>query len=192
MKSIASSVDDENRIKVLYSHKQIKSRPTMILLNEKEWKNMRRDIFRNEGEDWWLKNMIVTQPGEVEGYEVLLNDKVIIFWRADVMYDDFSAEVLFMNDGKFTCCFDEKTFWLNRGEVEGYEEIPFHPQIASLIEKYCLDDLEIQSNDILKELASVLLCYIRNDKIDSYSNSSDILKDISEDYKLKIEFLKLG
>lgn len=60
LKSIASSVDDENRIKVLYSHKQIKSRPTMILLNEKEWKNMRRDIFRNEGEDWWLKNMIVT------------------------------------------------------------------------------------------------------------------------------------
>ena len=124
--------------------------------------------------------------------EVLLNDKAIIFWRADVMYDDFSAEVLFMNDGKFTCCFDEKTFWLNRGEVEGYEEIPFHPQIASLIEKYCLDDLEIQSNDILKEFASVLLCYIRDDKIDSYSNSSDILKDISEDCKLKIEFLKLG
>jgi hypothetical protein len=61
--------------------------------------------------------------------EVLLNDKVIIFWRADVIYDDFSAEVLFMNDGKFTYCFDEKTFWVNRGEVEGYEEIPFHPQI---------------------------------------------------------------
>ena len=49
--------------------------------------------------------------------EVLLNDKVIIFWRADVMYDDFSAEVLFMNDGKFTYCFDKKTFWVNRGEV---------------------------------------------------------------------------
>ena len=123
--------------------------------------------------------------------EVRFNDKIIKFWRADVIYDKFSAEVLFMNDGKFTCCFDEKTFWLNRGEVEGYEEIPFHPQIASLIEKYCLDDLEIQSDDILKELASVLLCYIRDDKIDGYSNSSNILKDISEECKLKIEFLKL-
>ena len=124
--------------------------------------------------------------------EVQLNDKIIKFWRADVIYDKFSAEVLFMNDGKFTCCFDVETFWLNRGEVEGYEEIPFHPQIIELIEKYCLDDLKIQSDDILKELASVLLCYIRDDKIDSYSNSSDILKDISEDCKLKIEFLKLG
>ena len=123
--------------------------------------------------------------------EVQLNDKIIKFWRADVIYDKFSAEVLFMNDGKFTCCFDVETFWLNRGEVEGYEEIPFHPQIAELIEKYCLDDLESQSDDILKELALVLLCYIRDDKIDSYSNSSDILKDISEDCKLKIEFLKL-
>ena len=123
--------------------------------------------------------------------EVQLNDKVITFWRADVIYDKFSAEVLFMNDGKFTCCFDVETFWLNRGDVEGYEEIPFHPQIAELIEKYCLDDLESQSDDILQELASVLLCYIRDDKIDSYSNSSDILKDISEDCKLKIEFLKL-
>ena len=124
--------------------------------------------------------------------EVQLNDKVITFWRADVIYDDFSAEVLFMNDGKFTYCFDEKTFWVNRGEVEGYEEIPFHPQIVSLIEKYCLDDLESQSDDILKELALVLLCYIRDDKIDGYSNSSNILKDISEECKLKIEFLKLG
>ena len=124
--------------------------------------------------------------------EVQLNDKVITFWRADVIYDKFSAEVLFMNDGKFTCCFDEKTFWLNRGELEGHEEIPFHPQIASLIEKYCLDDLESQSDDILKELALVLLCYIRDDKIDGYSNSSNILKDISEECKLKIEFLKLG
>ena len=123
--------------------------------------------------------------------EVRFNDKIIKFWRADVIYDKFSAEVLFMNDGKFTCCFDVETFWLNRGEVEKYEEIPFHPQIIELIEKYCLDDLEIQSDDILKELASVLLCYIRDDKIDSYSNSSDILKDISEDCKLKIEFLKL-
>ena len=123
--------------------------------------------------------------------EVQLNDKVITFWRADVIYNKFSAEVLFMNDGKFTCCFDVETFWLNRGEVEGYEEIPFHPQIIELIEKYCLDDLEIQSDDILKELALVLLCYIRDDKIDSYSNSSDILKDISEDCKLKIKFLKL-
>jgi hypothetical protein len=52
--------------------------------------------------------------------------------------------------------------------------------------------LEIQSDDILKELSSVLLCYIRDDKIDSYSNSSDILKDVSEECKLKIEFLKLG
>ena len=82
--------------------------------------------------------------------EVRFNDKIIKFWRADVIYDKFSAEVLFMNDGKFTCCFDENTFWLNRGEVEGYEEIPFHPQIASLIEKYCLDDLEIQSVQNLK------------------------------------------
>ena len=123
--------------------------------------------------------------------EVQLNDKVITFWRADVIYNKFSAEVLFMNDGKFTCCFDIETFWLNRGEVEGYEEIPFHPQIAELIEKYCLDDLESQSDDILKELALVLLCYIRDDKIDGYSNSSDILKDISEECKLKIKFLKL-
>ncbi len=123
--------------------------------------------------------------------EVWLNDKAIMFWRADVMYNDFSAEVLFMHDRKFTYCFDEKTFWINRGEVEGYEEILFHPQIASLIEKYCLDDLESQSDDILQELASVLLCYIRDDKIDSYSTSSDILKDISEDCNLKIKFLKL-
>ncbi len=123
--------------------------------------------------------------------EVWLNDKAIMFWRADVMYNDFSVEVLFMHDRKFTYCFDEKTFWINRGEVEGYEEILFHPQIASLIEKYCLDDLESQSDDILQELASVLLCYVRDDKIDSYSNSSDILKDISEECKLKIEFLKL-
>lgn len=123
--------------------------------------------------------------------EVWLKDKAIMFWRADVMNNDFSAEVLFMNDRKFTYCFDEKTFWVNRGEVEGYEEIPFHPQIAGLIEKYCLDDLESQSDDIMKELASVLLCYVRDDKIDSYSNSSDILKDILEDCKLKIEFLKL-
>ena len=123
--------------------------------------------------------------------EVQLNDKVITFWRADVIYDKFSAEVLFMNDGKFTCCFDVETFWLNRGEVEGYEEIPFHPQIIELIEKYCLDDLGSQSDDILKELALVLLCYIRDDKIDGYSNSSNILKDISEECKLKIEFLKL-
>ena len=97
-----------------------------------------------------------------------------------------------MNDGKFTYCFDEKTFWVNRGEVEGYEEIPFHPQIANLIEKYCLDDLETQSDNILKELASVLLCYVRDDKIDNYSNPSDILKDISEDCELIIKFLKLG
>ena len=123
--------------------------------------------------------------------EVQLNDKVITFWRADVIYDKFSAEVLFMNDGKFTCCFDVETFWLNRGEVEGYEEIPFHPQIAELIEKYCLDDLESQSDAILKELALVLLCYIRDDKIDGYSDSSNILKDISEDCKLKIKCLKL-
>lgn len=60
LKAISSSIDDENRIKVLYSHKQVKSRPTMILMNEKEWKNMRIDIFRNGGEDWWFKNMIVT------------------------------------------------------------------------------------------------------------------------------------
>ena len=110
--------------------------------------------------------------------EVRFNDKIIKFWRADVIYNKFSAEVLFMNDGKFTCCFDVETFWLNRGEVEGYEEIPFHPQIIELIEKYCLDDLESQSDDILKELALVLLCYIRDDKIDCYSNSSNILKDI--------------
>lgn len=60
LKAISSSIDDENRIKVLYSHKQVKSRPTIILMNEKEWKNMRIDIFRNGGEDWWFKNMIVT------------------------------------------------------------------------------------------------------------------------------------
>ena len=89
--------------------------------------------------------------------EVQLNDKIIKFWRADVICNDFSAEVLFMNDGKFTCCFDVETFWLNRGEVEGYEEIPFHPQIAELIEKYCLDDLGSQRDAILKELALVLL-----------------------------------
>ena len=89
--------------------------------------------------------------------EVQLNDKVITFWRADVIYNKFSAEVLFMNDGKFTCCFDVETFWLNRGEVEGYEEIPVHPQIAELIEKYCLDDLGSQRDAILKELALVLL-----------------------------------
>ena len=52
--------------------------------------------------------------------------------------------------------------------------------------------MEIQSDDNLKELASVLLYYVRDDKIDSYSNPSDILKDISEDCKLMIEFLKLG
>ena len=52
--------------------------------------------------------------------------------------------------------------------------------------------MEIQSDDILKELALVLLCYVRDDKIDNYSNPSDILKDISEECKLNIEFLKLG
>ena len=92
--------------------------------------------------------------------EVQLNDKVITFWRADVIYNKFSAEVLFMNDGKFTCCFDVETFWLNRGDVEGYEEIPFHPQIIELIEKYCLDDLESQSDAILKELIKLMVIVI--------------------------------
>ena len=151
---------------------------------------MSKDLFRFHIHSKKYGNMFRPDVIYVKD-EVQLNDKVITFWRADVIYDKFSAEVLFMNDGKFTCCFDEKTFWLNRGEVEGYEEIPFHPQIIELIEKYCLDDLKIQSDDILKELASVLLCYIRDDKIDGYSNSSNILKDISEECKLKIKFLKL-
>ena len=152
---------------------------------------MSKDLFRFHIPSKKYGNMFRPDVIYVKD-EVQLNAKIIKFWRADVIYNKFSAEVLFMNDGKFTCCFDVETFWLNRGDVEGYEEIPFHPQIASLIEKYCLDDLEIQSDDILKELASVLLCYIRDDKIDGYSNSSNILKDISEECKLKIEFLKLG
>lgn len=60
LKAINSSVNDENRIRVLYAHKQVKSRPTMLLMNDKEWYKMRKDIFRSGSEEWWYKNMIVT------------------------------------------------------------------------------------------------------------------------------------
>lgn len=80
LKAINSSVNTENRIKVLYSHKMVKSRPTMILMNEKEWKNMRSDIFRQGGEDWWYKNMIVTHLDKriyLTKEEMTLRDEVV-------------------------------------------------------------------------------------------------------------------
>lgn len=80
LKAINSSIDNENRIKVLYSHKMVKSRPTMILMNEKEWKNMRSDIFRQGGEEWWYKNMIVTHLDKriyLTKEEMTLRDEVV-------------------------------------------------------------------------------------------------------------------
>ena len=56
---------------------------------------MSKDLFRFHIPSKKYGNMF--RPDTIfDRDEVRFNDKIIKFWRADVIYDKFSAEVLFM------------------------------------------------------------------------------------------------
>lgn len=58
LKAITSTRDGVNRIKVLYSHKMVKSKPCMILLNDREWDRVLNQMRFEGGLEWWNKNSI--------------------------------------------------------------------------------------------------------------------------------------